>query len=255
MYTYGFFVALGFFTGITLAKKEARRLGQDPAPVGDLCFYILIAAIVGSRLFYIFVNPRMFIDNPLEVFKIWNGGLVFYGGFIAALVTAGVYLKRRRMSIGGTADMLAPGLAAGHVLGRLGCFFAGCCYGKTCDLPWAVTFTHPLSLAPHAIPLHPSQLYEVGNNLAIFCLLWMFRRRKTFDGQVFWSYMLMYGITRAILEIFRGDPRGFLLGGMLSVSQVIGIALATIALIMLIRKPGHSKADATRRSVAKPGHG
>lgn len=255
MYTYGFFVALGFFTGITLAKKEARRLGQDPAPVGDLCFYILIAAIVGSRLFYMIVNPQTFIENPLEIFKIWNGGLVFYGGFIAALVTAVVYLKRRRMPIGGTADMLAPGLAAGHVLGRVGCFFAGCCYGKTCDLPWAVTFTHPMSLAPHAIALHPSQLYEVGNNLVIFGLLWMFRRRKTFDGQVFWIYMLMYGVTRAILEIFRGDPRGFLLGGMLSVSQAIGIALAAIALIMLIRKPGHLKTSETHRSIVKPNHG
>jgi phosphatidylglycerol---prolipoprotein diacylglyceryl transferase len=250
IYTYGFFVALGFVAGLSIAKMEAIRLERDPGPVTDLCFYILLSAMVGARLFYMAVNPGMFLDNPLEIFKIWNGGLVFYGGFIASVIVAIVYLKKRRLPLWETADVLAPGLAAGHVLGRMGCFFAGCCYGKTCDLPWAVTFSHPLSLAPLGIPLHPSQLYEVLNNLVIFSVLWWFRRRKTFDGQVFWVYLLLYGITRAVLEIFRGDPRGVFLNDHLSVSQIIGIALALIAMAMLKYRPGRRKTGNRRRKGA-----
>lgn len=238
IYTYGLFVALGFLTGILLAQKEAARLGQAPSQIGDLCFFLLIAAIVGSRLFYIAVNPGDFLQNPLEIFKIWNGGLVFYGGFIGAAVTAAVYLKKKQLPLWQTVDILAPGVAAGHVFGRMGCFAAGCCYGKACDFPWAVTFTHPMSLAPHGIPLHPTQLYEVINNLLLFAFLWWFRKRKRFDGQVFWVYLLLYGVTRSLLEIFRGDPRGLFWGGLLSISQIIGLSLAAISVAMLIYKPG-----------------
>ncbi|MFH0728379.1 MAG: prolipoprotein diacylglyceryl transferase [Pseudomonadota bacterium] len=250
LYTYGFFVALAFIVGLAIAKKEAVRLGRDPGPVTDLCFFILLSAMVGARLFYIAVNPAQFLNDPLEIFKIWNGGLVFYGGFIVATLVAMVYLKKRRLPLWETADVLAPGLAAGHVLGRVGCFFAGCCYGKACDLPWAVTFSHSLSLAPLGIPLHPSQLYEVLNNLVVFCVLWLFRRRKTFDGQVFWIYLLMYGVTRAVLEIYRGDPRGLFLNGNLSVSQIIGIALAVIAMVMLKVRPGKRTKGNRRRKGA-----
>jgi phosphatidylglycerol---prolipoprotein diacylglyceryl transferase len=250
LYTYGFFVALAFVVGISIAKWEAERLGLDPGPVTDLCFYILLSAMIGARLFYIAVNPGMFLNDPMEILKIWNGGLVFYGGFIVAAVVAIVYLKKRRLPLWQTADVLAPGLAAGHVLGRVGCFFAGCCYGKACDLPWAVTFSHPLSLAPLGTPLHPSQLYEVLNNLVVFSVLWLFRRRKTFDGQVFWIYLLMYGITRAVLEIFRGDPRGVFLNGQLSVSQIIGIGLAAMAMVMLKVKPGRRTTGNRRRKGA-----
>lgn len=238
IYTYGLFVALGFISGVTIAKKEAERLGRDPGPVSDLCFYILLSSIVGARLFFVAVNPEMFIPTPLEIFKIWNGGLVFYGGFIAALIVTFVYLKKKKLPLWETTDILAPGLAAGHVLGRIGCFFAGCCFGKECHLPWAVTFSHPLSLAPLGIPLHPSQLYEVANNLIVFGVLWWFRKRKAYDGQVFWTYLSMYGVTRAFLEIFRGDPRGLFFNGYLSVSQIIGLSLFIIGLSMLITKPG-----------------
>lgn len=246
IFTYGLFVALGVVAWMFISKKEAIRLGQDEGPITDLCFYIVLSAMVGARLFYVAVNPGIFLDDPLEIFKIWNGGLVFYGGFIAAALVAMGYLKKRRIPIWQTADVLSPGLAAGHVLGRVGCFFAGCCYGKTCELPWAVTFSDPQSLAPLGMPLHPSQLYEVINNLVIFCVLWLLRRRKTFEGQVFWIYLLMYGITRTVLEIFRGDPRGLFFDGNLSVSQIIGIALAVFAMVMLRVKPGNNKMTGIR---------
>ncbi len=234
VYTYGFFIAMGFLAGISLAKKEAQRLGESPEKITDLCFYILLSAIIASRLFYVLINAEMFVSNPLEIFRIWNGGLVFYGGFIGAGLTTVYYLKKHEMPLWKTLDMLAPSLAIGHFLGRLGCFSAGCCYGKECHLPWAVTFSHPETLAPAGVPLHPTQLYEAANNLMIFGILWMFRRRKKFDGQIFWLYVLIYGITRSVIEIFRGDSRGEFILGVISVSQAIGITFALTAAVMLV---------------------
>ncbi len=234
IHTYGFFVAMGFVAGILLAKNEAKRLGEDQEKIMDLFFYILIAAIVGSRLFYVAINFKMFLSDPLEIFKIWNGGLVFYGGFIAALIIGLIYLKKNKMPLWKTADIAAPSLALGQFFGRLGCFSAGCCYGKACDLPWAVTFAHPDTLAPTGIPLHPTQLYHSLSNLTIFIILFFFRSRKKFDGQLFWLYMFLYGITRSFIEIFRGDFRGEVFFGIFSVSQVIGSITAIIAVVMMV---------------------
>jgi len=232
IFTYGFFLALGFLAGIFLAKTEAKRVGEDPDKILDLAFYILIAAIVGSRIFYVATNPKLYMAAPLEIFKIWNGGLVFYGGFIAALITGLVYLHRKDMPVWKTTDIIAPSLALGQTLGRLGCFFAGCCYGKVCELPWAVTFTHPDTLAPIGQPVHPTQLYSAATNLTIFILLYAFRRKKKFDGQLFWTYVFLYGITRSIIEMFRGDFRGDLIFNTLSISQATGILMGVLAIIM-----------------------
>jgi phosphatidylglycerol:prolipoprotein diacylglycerol transferase len=234
IFTYGFFIAIGFLAGIFLAVKEAKRLGEDHEKIMDLCFYVLIAAILGSRLFYVATSPEMFMNNPVEILKIWNGGLVFYGGFIAALVTGVVYLKVQNIPVWRTADIMAPSLALAHFFGRIGCFFAGCCYGKYCDLPWAVTFNHPDSLAPTGIPLHPTQLYESLSNLIIFSILWFFRKRKKHDGQIFWIYVLLYGVTRSVIETFRADFRGEYIFGYLSVSQGIGGFMALVSVIMLL---------------------
>lgn len=235
LYTYGLFVALGFLTALGIARLEARRVGENPAHILDLGFYMLIAAIVGARLFFLAVNPEVISESPWAVFQIWRGGLVFYGGFIAALITAIVYLRKIKVPFFRVADIFAPGLAAGHAVGRIGCFFAGCCYGKSCDLPWAVVFKDPLSLAPLGEHLHPTQLYSVIGNLLIFTFLWIFRKRTRYTGQLFWLYVLLYGLVRAFLEIFRGDPRGLLFDG-ISVSQGIGLVLAASAAVILLRR-------------------
>ena len=234
LHTYGVFVAMAFLSAIALALREARRVGEDADKILDLCFYMLLAAIVGSRILYVLVNWSSFSQDPFDIVRIWRGGLVFYGGFIGALITALWYIKRKGLSILKTADILAPSIAFGHFVGRIGCFFAGCCYGKTCDLPWAVIFTHPESLAPKGVPLHPVQLYSSINGLFIFLVLVAIRRVKRFEGQTFWTYVLLYAVTRSILEHFRGDERGMFFGDLLSTSQLIGVIMAVIATTMMI---------------------
>ena len=234
IYTYGFFVAAGALAAIVLARHLSRQTGLDPDRITDLCFYIIIAAIVGSRLFYVVINADYFLQNPLEIIKIWSGGLVFYGGFIAALLTAVYFIHTRALPLGKTADIAALALPLGHFFGRLGCFFAGCCYGTTCDLPWAVTFHDPHALAPLNAPIHPTQLYSALGNLAIFALLMLLRSKKRFEGQLFLFYVLLYGVFRSFIEIFRGDDRGAFLADLLSVSQVLGLSAALVSLGLMI---------------------
>ena len=234
VHTYGFFIALGVLSGLFLARHEARRMDLDPDKVVDACFYIVMAAIVGSRVFYVLTNLDTFMAVPLDAFKIWEGGLVFYGGLIGALAMFIVYLKISRLPLGKMADIGAVCVPLGHTLGRMGCFFAGCCYGKVCHQPWAITFRNPESLAPLYVSLHPTQLYSSASNFCIFLLIFSLRRYKQYDGQLFWIYLAVYGITRSMIEFFRGDFRGAMFWNTFSISQVIGISSAFFAIVMLI---------------------
>jgi len=234
LHTYGVFVAIAFLSAVAFALREARRVGEDVNKVLDLCFYVLIAAIAGSRILYVLVNWPIFMGDPLEIVRIWHGGLVFYGGFIGAVITALWYIRRQRLPLLRTLDIFAPSIALGQFVGRMGCFFAGCCYGKMCDLPWAVTFAHSESLAPKGVPLHPAQLYSSLNSLAVFAVLLGIKSIKTFESQIFWTYVFLYGVTRSILEHFRGDERGMFLDGMLSTSQLLGLIMAAIAIAMML---------------------
>ena len=232
--TYGVFVATAFLGAIGLALREARMVNEDADRILDLCFYVIIAAIVGSRILYVVINWPTFQEDPVEIIRIWHGGLVFYGGFIAALLTALWYIRTRGLSTWKTADILAPPIAFGQFVGRIGCFFAGCCYGKPCKLPWAVTFTNAESLAPKGIALHPTQVYSAVSGLLIFAVLMGLRRIKAHEGQIFWFYVFLYGVTRPVIEFFRGDDRGMLVGGTVSTSQLIGVIMAAVAVAMLI---------------------
>lgn len=235
IHTYGVFIALGFLTGIILALREAKRVGEAPEKILDLAFYLIIAAIVGSRLLYIVLNYRYYIENPLEMVKIWSGGLVFYGGFLLALIVGIWYIRKNHLLLWKTVDVFAPSIAIGQAIGRLGCFSAGCCYGKETTLPWAVTFSNPECLANLGVPLHPTQLYSSLNALFIFLILTVIKRFKKFDGLLIWLYVLLYSITRSVIEIFRGDDRGgFMFQETLSVSQFIGIILGITSVFMLI---------------------
>lgn len=233
VHTYGVLVASGFLAGITFAMREAKRVGQDPDRILDLCFYILVSAIIGARLLYIIVSWPIFVQDPMEAVRIWNGGLVFYGGFLGACLAAWWYVKSRRLPLWRIFDILAPSIPLGQSIGRIGCFFAGCCYGKVCDLPWAVTYWDAESLAPIGIRLHPVQLYSALNELVLFFVLVALRRHKHYDGQIVWTYVMLYGITRFVFEFFRGDERGSVFGGIMSTSQFIGVIMVAVAAAML----------------------
>ncbi len=239
LYTYGLFVGLGFLTAVLVSGKRGKKYNIKPEQMSDLFFIILVSAIAGARILYVMINFSEFSGHLIDVFKIWNGGLVFYGGFIAALITAIIYIKQTGLLMWRTGDIIAPGIALGHAIGRLGCFSAGCCYGKQCALPWAVTFTDPHCLAPIGVPLQPTQLYSVLSNFIIFLILIMIDKKKKFDGMVFWSYIFLYGIFRSFVEIFRGDPRGhFPFLHFLSISQGIGLIMAVLAVYMLFHLAG-----------------
>jgi phosphatidylglycerol:prolipoprotein diacylglycerol transferase len=216
---------------------RAKSRGLDQTRVLDLGVYIIISALVGAKLLLLITDFRSFVNTPSELLSLARSGGVFYGGLILAVVVALWYIRRIGLPLWTTCDVFAPGIALGHVVGRMGCFFAGCCYGKPTGVPWAITFRDPYAAAnvgtPLYIPLHPTQLYEAGAEALILVLLLATESRgKRYPGRTFWLYMLLYAISRYIIEMFRDDPRGTV--GMFSTSQFISIVLAPLAVIMLV---------------------
>lgn len=231
---YGLMIGIGFLVGIYLASRRAKKEGIDPDRIMDLGVYLLLAAIVGSRLLYVLTDLREYAAHPLEVFAIWKGGLVFYGGLLAAVPVGLWYLRKHKLPVWKTADIVAPFIALAHAFGRLGCFFAGCCYGGPCSGPVCITYSDPHALAPLGVALFPTQLMESGGELLIFAALMYIWRRRTFDGQVLWMYTLFYSVLRFIIEFFRGDAiRGLYFGGAVSTSQIIAVLLFGFSLFML----------------------
>jgi phosphatidylglycerol---prolipoprotein diacylglyceryl transferase len=247
VYSYGVLLAAAYLIGLQLGVVRARKAGVDPARVMDLGIYLIIAALVGAKLMLIAVDWDYFSSQPRELLSLVRAGGVFYGGLIAA-VGVGFWLVRRyKLPVWTTADLMAPGVALGHVVGRFGCLLAGCCYGRPTDVPWAITFTDPLAAqnvgTPLGIPLHPTQLYDAGAELLILgVLLFTERKGKPFAGRTFWLYLALYGISRFIIEFYRGDPnRGTVMAG-LSTSQFVSLLLVPASLLMLayLRRRGQT---------------
>lgn len=227
IHTYGVLVALGFVAGISLAQYRARREGIPPERIGDLGVWLIVSAMLGAKLFHIIFFWNDFLAGWRESgLASVRAGFVFFGGFVGATLTGVLYARRKGLALAKLADVFAPALALGHAFGRLGCFFEGCCYGKTCSLPWAVKYPPPHLLAH--VPVHPTQLYEAAGNLAIF--VWLALHRKKFDGEVWWLYMLAYGALRFVIEFFRGDYAARYLG-IFSSAQFIAVILVVVALV------------------------
>jgi phosphatidylglycerol---prolipoprotein diacylglyceryl transferase len=237
IYSYGVLLAASYLLGLRLAMSRAKRWGLDATRVLDLGIYIIIAALVGAKLLLLVVDFDQFSRSWADLFSLARSGGVFYGGLILAVAVAFWYIARHNMPFWTTCDVFAPGIALGHVTGRLGCFAAGCCYGKPTTVPWAVVFTDPAAAAnvgtPLGIPLHPTQLYEAGAELLILVVLLAAERRgRGFAGRTFWAYMFLYALSRFVIEFYRGDPRGTVFG-VLSTSQFISVVLAPLSLVML----------------------
>ena len=237
VYTYGVLLAAAYLLGLKLAMVRASKRGLNEAKVLDLGIYIIIAALVGAKLLLLITDFRTFRADPAELLTLLRSGGVFYGGLILAVAVALWYIRRAGLPLWTTCDVFAPGIALGHVVGRFGCFFAGCCYGRPTTEPWGITFTDTFAASnvgtPLGIPLHPTQLYEAGAEFLILVLLLTTERKgRPFAGRTFWLYMLLYAASRFVIEFYRGDERGSV--GMFSTSQFISIILAPLAIVMLV---------------------
>lgn len=227
LHVYGLMIALGFLTALLWIRYESRRIGVDRERAVDLFFYAMIAGLVGSRILYVIHSVDDFWSNPLVFFRVWEGGLVFQGGVIGSLLVAFWYCRKHNLPYFKMSDVFAPALSFGHALGRVGCFFAGCCFGRQCstDFPLALIFPHvDRAIAPPGVPLYPTQLFESFGEVIIFSFLVFFRKKKPFDGAVILLYLILYSILRSVNEVFRGDiERGFVVEPYLSNGQFISI--------------------------------
>ena len=222
---YGVFVAVGFLAGLWTAGRRGLIYGLSPEKTADLGPWIIIGALIGARSLYVITywDDDFAGKTLLNIFKIRQGGLVFYGGFIGAVLSTVLYTRLKNVPLWQIADAFAPSIALGHAFGRIGCLMTGCCYGKACSLPWAITF--PNGHYSHPSTVHPTQIYESSLNLGLYLALDFLYRRKRFEGQVFAIYLMSYALLRSFVELFRGDYTDQKITGLLTPGQQVGIAI------------------------------
>jgi len=257
--TYGVFLALAFLCAILIAVRLGARDGLPREKIYDLCLWMLVSSLIGSKVLMLFTEPE-YRDHPSQLLSLdfLRSGGVFYGGLIAAILAGYLLMRRYKLPWWKTADACAPGIAIGNFFGRQGCFAAGCCWGKPTSLPWGVKFSelgHEITGVPVGIPLHPTQLYESFAMLIVFVFLLWLHKRRLFEGQVILFYALLYSVVRFSIEFFRDDPRGDVFGLTsatgLSTSQLISIVIGIGSLILLFNRwRKASGLDANRKVAA-----
>jgi phosphatidylglycerol:prolipoprotein diacylglycerol transferase len=235
LHSYGLMIAIGFLVGISVVRKLSSKNGMDPDQIADLSFWLLMTGFLGARLLFIITRLDYFLSNPAEMLKVWEGGLVFFGGLISATAYAFWFFRKHKLDVWKMIDVLSPGVVVAHAFGRIGCLAAGCCYGRPTDLPWGIRLNADLvELSLRGVPLHPTQIYESTALFILFAGLMWVSRRKRFQGQVGLTYFMLYPIIRSIIETFRGDTvRGFVIDGILSTSQFISILVFLAAGVVL----------------------
>ena len=233
LHTYGLFLALGLLAGLMVTWRIREREGIDSRQVLEMALLMILAGVIGSRGLYVFMNMSQYRNRPMDILKIWEGGFVFAGGIICVFSIIALYARRRRLSFFKLGDLWAPAVAIGQGIGRIGCFFAGCCYGMPTDLKWGVVFTNPHSLAPLNVALHPTQLYSAASGFAIFIVLLLLHSKKKFEGQVLLWFLILHSTARLAIERFRGDERGVLLSGNMTTTQLAATVILMAAVITL----------------------
>ncbi len=211
IHSYGVALALAFLAAAFLARRRAFALGGNGDDILDLCVWLIVSGLIGGRLLFVLLNLEYYRENPIDTLKLWQGGLVWYGGLITALLAAVIFLSAKKMPILKTCDLMVPYVALGQSIGRIGCFLNGCCYGK--------------EIAPGLI--HPTQLYESAAMFVVFLIL---RKRTPANGRTLFLYLILYSSIRFAIEFLRGDNSAILMG--LTISQLISIAIFTTAVIL-----------------------
>jgi phosphatidylglycerol---prolipoprotein diacylglyceryl transferase len=251
VYTYGVLAAVGFLAGLLYAHRRASRVGLDPNRVWNLGIYGILIALATSKVWLILSDWDYFSANPRQIFSIttFQSAGVFYGGIIGGLIWVLLYTHFQRMSFLAVLDLAAAPVALGHAIGRLGCFAAGCCYGRPTQLPWGITFSNPVaektSGTPLGISLHPTQLYESAAEFLNFALLVWLGSKRRLTGQIVGAYFVLYGIERGTIEFFRGDPgRTLMFHDRISLMQIVSAALIVTGAFLWLR--GHGAAAQVR---------
>jgi phosphatidylglycerol---prolipoprotein diacylglyceryl transferase len=235
--TYGVLLAIGFIAALWLIAQLAARDGLPKDRIYDLGLYILACSLIGSKLLMVITEWNDYRGDWHRVFSfdLWRSGGVYYGGFLIALLVSVILMRKWHLPWRKTADAFAPGVALGHAIGRLGCFSAGCCWGKPTTSWIGVRFTEKaseLTGVPIDSALVPTQLIEAAVNFAIFGFLMWLRKRRAFEGQIIYSYLMIYGVARFTIEFWRDDPRGQVFG--LSTSQFISAIMFVFGLVMTL---------------------
>lgn len=243
LYGYGVMLVLAMLSAVNLAAYLAKREKLDPENIHDVSLWALLGGLGGARLFYVWQYWGTRIKSLGDAFKIWEGGIVLYGGIIGGALAFSLFWARRRFPFRPMMDTTAPAIAIGIAIGRIGCFLNGCCWGDACDLPWAVQFPaqSPAWWAqvnrgmisatdPHSLALHPTQIYSAIDGFIICALLLAFYPIRKRDGQVFALLMLTYPISRFLIEYLRNDEGVFTYG--MTISQFISIFIFTIGALL-----------------------
>lgn len=238
---YGLMMAAAFFAGLWTATRRARLVNVSGDTIADTTLWLMVGSIAGARIAYVTTYWKQeFAGQPFsEVFMVQHGGLVFYGGLIGASAAGIGYLWWKKLPVWKIADILAPSIALGSMFGRIGCLLNGCCYGRVCHLPWAITFTNPqareLSGTPLDLPLHPTEIYDALLNLALYLVLAWWFRRKRFEGQIISLYLIGYAVCRSLVECFRGDyPPDHIHAGYFTPAQLLSLPMLATGMLAWI---------------------
>jgi phosphatidylglycerol:prolipoprotein diacylglycerol transferase len=229
---YGLMYVFGFVSSYLLAtyqlKKKKFNITKDQ--LDDLYFYLIIGLIVGARLGYvIFYNLLFYLQNPLEIFVVWHGGMSFHGGLIGTFLAGYIFIKRKKLSFLNIVDLIIPTCPLGLMFGRIGNFINGELFGRPSDVPWAMIFPQGGN-----IPRHPSQIYEAFfEGILLFIIMWFYKDRKKRDGDVFAVFLMLYGVFRIFCELFREPdlPYGYILG-FLSMGQALSAVMIVVGLLL-----------------------
>ncbi|MBN1879489.1 prolipoprotein diacylglyceryl transferase [bacterium] len=241
IHSYGTMIVIGFIAGLAIIRMRVKHYDIAFDKAVDLAFGLLLWGFVGAKLFYWLIIPVEFIDSfkllstdPVGWLKNLGNGFEFFGGIVAGVLFFRYFCKKHNLRSRSVLDLVTPAVPLAHAFGRIGCFLAGCCYGKTCSHSWAVVFTDPHSLAPRHSPLHPTQLYESFLLFVLTSVLLATEKKiARIPGRMISFYLVGYTLIRFIVEYFRADDRGFLPGLQLTGTQLIAIFVAAGAIVWL----------------------
>ena len=246
---YGVMAVTGYLVGIYFISKEAGRKKIDPILIQSLSMWIIVGMLIGARIWYVLENWYQFSGDIISIFQLWEGGMVFYGGFIGGFVGGILFIRLAKLPLRKVMDITAPGIAIAVSIGRIGCFLNGCCYGRVTDSCIGVSFPsrwYPPAFvdhlqrglitkgAGHSLPVIPTQLISALNLFLIFLILWNIRKKKVFNGFLFSLFIGLYGLQRFIVDFFRHYSEHAMLFKYLTLSQVLSIILILTSIVVIL---------------------